>query len=104
MFIGTLVFSQDCIKFNRVRDLNTDEIEKQNVLVCTYPKEKVLTVKGIPFNITDADETDKSIVLLGVNSKGAEFLFISYKHSNVVDIYSEDVRMNVRLYSVEEFY
>lgn len=105
LFGTILTFGQDCYYFNKTVNMYTNESERSVVEFCIYQKEETVVLAKVPFFITDADTSKKDrVYLLGVNSKGAKVLFVIFKGKSYMDVYSEDLDINLRLYKEKQLY
>ena len=105
LFGTILTFGQDCYYFNKTVNMNTNESERSLVEFCIYQEEETVVLAKVPFLITDADTSKKDrVYLLGVSSRGAKVLFVIFKGKSYIDVYSEDLGVNIRLYKEKQLY
>lgn len=89
--------------FNRTVDMKTNKSERASTEFCINLENNTISVEKVSFNITEADEKEDRIYLLG-NKNNVKVLFVIFKNRNYVDIFSEDIDMVFRLYKDKYLY
>lgn len=98
LFLGTLVFSQDCYIFNKTVDMDTKKVEYIPAELCFYENKALISLYGIKFKVFDYKTEKDRVYILAENPKKSKVLFVFFEGERYIDVYSEDVDVKIRLY------
>lgn len=100
LLTATFTNAQTCFTRNRVRDNNTEEIERNRLVVCHSENRNQLSFLDVDFDITEKRKDDNGNVWIMTTNPHNYYVLFGFDIENgYIYVYSQDLEIDLTLFN-----